>query len=349
MVNKKKYQLSNTKVVQPLKAVGIKSVGSYLPDKIVKNKEFKKVNLTSPEKKFIDEVTGIKKRHYANGQTYTQMAIKAALNAIETSDISATDIDLVIVTHVSRDMNKFTPPNCIEIQTEIGAINATSINIDAGFSGWIYSLMTGASFICSGFYKNVLVVSGETLLESTHNEIGKALLVGDGAGAFILGETKPGYGLLGYHLMSDNKEGVAAEVKITGGFPSPAEELYSIRPYFTIHPDSFKNDLPYVENLIPFSIHKILQDLKIKPDEINRYIFAQKFLGLNEKWAQNVGIDYDLVHDTLEDTACIETSSIPIITNDALKKGKINYGDLVMFSDLGSRWNAGAALFRWCY
>lgn len=341
------FQLSNTKVIKPSKPVGISAVGSYLPSTVVKNEDFKRLKLSENDKKFIDEDSGIKRRHFANGESYTGMAIKAALNALENSELSAKDIDLVVVTHVSRDMNQFTPPNCITIQSEIGAVNATSINIDAGFSGWIYALITGVSFICSGFCRNVLVVSGETLLESTNNDITKALLIGDGAGAFILSETSPGYGLLGYHLMSTNLEGVAAEVRVTGGFPGPVDEKYTIKPYFTIHPDSFKNDLPYVENLIPFSIHKILNKLNLKPNEINKFIFAQKFLGLNKKWAKNVGIDYSLVHDTLENTACIETSSIPIITNDAIINGKIKKGDLVMFADLGSRWNTGSALFRW--
>ncbi len=347
MVSNLNFQLSNTNVIKPTKSVGIVSTGSYLPPTILNNDDFARLKLTESDKKFIDEVSGIKRRHFANGETYTEMAIKAGLDAIKNSNIKPEEIDLVLVTHVSRDMNQFTPPNCIEIQTEIGAVNATSINIDAGFSGWIYTLMTGASFISSGFYKNVLVVSGETLLESTYNDIPKALIVGDGAGAVILSETEPGHGLLGYHLMSINIKGVAAEVKVTGGFPAPSDERYTIKPYFTIHPDSVKNDSPYVENLIPFSIHKILNELNLEPGRINKYIFAQKFLGMNKRWAHNIGIDYSLVHDTIEETACIETSSIPIITNDAVKKGKIKKGDLVMFADLGSRWNTGAALFKW--
>lgn len=341
------FQLSNTKVIKPVRPVGIVATGSYLPPTIIHNDDFTRLELSENDKKFMDEVSGIKRRHFANGESYTEMAIKAGIDAIKNSHLTPEEIDLVLVTHVSRDMNQFTPPNCIAVQTGIGAVNATSINIDAGFSGWIYTLTTGASFICSGFYKNVLVVSGETLLESTTNDIPKALMVGDGAGAFILSETERGHGLLGYHLMSTNIKGIAAEVKITGGFPAPSDKNYTIKPYFTIHPDSLKNDSPYVENLIPFSIHKILNELNFVPEEINKYIFAQKFLGMNKRWAHNVGIDYSLVHDTLEETACIETSSIPIITNDAVKKGKIKKGDLVMFADLGSRWNTGAALFRW--
>ncbi|NJO90803.1 MAG: hypothetical protein HC831_18935, partial [Chloroflexia bacterium] len=174
MASNQNFQLSNTNVIKPTKPVGITATGSYLPPTIINNEDFTRLKLTESDKKFIDEVSGIKQRHFANGESYTEMAIKAAQDAIKNSSITPEEIDLVLVTHVSRDMNQFTPPNCITIQTEIGAVNATSINIDAGFSGWLYTLITGVSFISSGFYKNVLVVSGETLLESTYNDITKA-------------------------------------------------------------------------------------------------------------------------------------------------------------------------------
>jgi 3-oxoacyl-[acyl-carrier-protein] synthase III len=339
--------MSDTPVIIPKKNIGIIAVGSYLPPKIVENKDFTRLKLTEQELQFIKQLSGIKKRYFANGETYTDLAIKAAQNAIENSNLQATDIDLVIVTHVSRDMSHFTPPNCIKIQTDIGADKATSMNIDVGFGGWLYALITGVSFIASGFYKHILIVSGETLIENTSNDIMKALLVGDGAGAFILGETLHGYGIKGFHLASKNHEGQAAEVKIMGGYPGFDETSYSIKPYFTIAPNSFQIDMPYVEKLVPSSINEILSKLKLKSTDIDLYIFAQKFKGLNMKWAENIGIDYSKVHDTLESTACLETASIPVITHDAIVKGKLNKGDLLMFSDLGARWTVSSVLLKW--
>ncbi len=347
MIINSKFQLSDAPVIIPQKPVGILGVGCFLPSKQIANDCFTNTKLTDEESSFISNTSGIKYRHYSDQMNFTDLAIQAARNALNDSGIPAEEIDLVIATHTSRDMNQLTPPNCITIQSAIGAKNATSLNIDAGFSGWIYSITVAASFICSGFYKKVLVTSGETLLTHTESTTMKSLLVGDGAGAFILGPTQPEYGFQGFHLMSGFHEGIAAEVKIKGGYAGPKDKNYSIKPFFSIAPDSFENDLPYVENLIPYTITKLLRKLEIRPDNIHKFIFAQKFLGLNQKWAKNLNVDYSKVHDTLEQTACIETASIPVITTDAYKKKLLKKGDLVVLSDMGSRWNAGSTILRW--
>lgn len=348
MSAKSKYQLSNSKVIIPRIPVGIVGVGSYLPPKIIKNSDFTNLKLSNEEKLFFDQNSGIEERRFAENESYTDIAVKAAKNALENSKIDAKEIDMVVVTHISKDINRLTPPNSTYIQTEIGATNATSINIDMGFTGWIYALITGASFIASGFYKTVLVVSGETILTNTDNTIMKSMLIGDGGGAFILRQVPQNYGLLAYHLMSEEYKEIAAGVKIMQGYASPFDKHLSTKAFFTIAPNSFERDLPYVENFIPFSVSQILQNLNLKADNINKYFFAQKFIQLNKKWAENIGIEYSKVHDTLHHTACVETSSIPIITNDAVEKNILRKGDLIMFADLGSNWSVGSALFRWC-
>ena len=93
---------------------------------------------------------------------------------------------------------------------------------------------------------------------------------------------------------------------------------------------------------------KSLEALDLKPADVDHYILAQKFDWLNRQWADHIGVPYEKVHQTLEHHACIETASIPIITHDAMQKGKLRKGDLVAFADLGSNWSVASAIFRWC-
>lgn len=343
-----KFRLSHSQPVIPQVPVGIIGVGNYLPPTVVKNSDFKNLQLTEEEQSFMDNQSGIKERRWANGETYTEMAIKAGRAAIEHAGIDVKEIDMIVVTHITRDLNQLTPPNSVTIQTELGASNATAINVDQGFTGWLYALITGASFVASGFYKTVLVVSGESILPHTNSTIMKTMLVGDGAGAFVLRQTEPGYGLQAYHLMSEQYPEIAAEVKVQTHKAGPNDEEASQRAYFTISEGSFARDLPYVENFLPYSVHQTLGALNLQPDEVDRYIFAQKFEWLNRRWAANTGVDYAKVHETIAEHTCVETSSIPIVTADAVQKGKLKKGDLVAFADLGSNWSVGSALFRWC-
>lgn len=341
------YKLSNSKVVFPSKSVGIVGVGSYLPDKIIENEDFTNLSLTNNEQSFIQTQSGVKRRRYAGSETHTDMAIKAAKKAVQSAKLSPLDIDLIVVTHITKDLDKLTPANSNDIQTAIGAKNAVSLNVDKGFAGWIYALVTGCSFVVSGFYKTVLVVSGESILTNTDSTIMKSMLVGDGAGAFVLRETNDQTGIIAHHLMSWKGKGIGAEVKIQNGKGAPAQTESKLKPFLCIAPNSFETDLPFVSNILPHSVKKALAECNIESSDIDHYIFGQKFEWLNREWVKNIGADYSKVRDTLSETACVETSSIPIITDFFAKKGVLKKGDYVVFSDLSSNWATGAIVLRW--
>jgi len=347
-MNNNQFELSKTQIIQPKIPVGIIGVGSYLPPTIVSNEEFKNVQLSDSDSEFMLTKAGIKYRHWAKDESINEMAVKASKKALETANLSAMDLDMVVVTHITRNLNQLTPPNSVTIQSALGAKNATAINIDQGFTGWMYALMTASSYISSGFYKTVLVVSSESIMPHTDSTIMKSMLVGDGAGAFILQETKPDFGLKAFHLMSDKYPEVAAGVGIQTLLAGPADQEPTQKAFFNIAPNSFQRDLPYVKEFLPFSVKTLLNTLKLTPDEIKYYVFAQKFDWLNRQWAKNVGVDYSRVRQTLERNACVETASIPIITDDAFKLGLFKKGDLIAFADLGSNWSVASAIFRWC-
>ncbi|WP_291861244.1 3-oxoacyl-ACP synthase III family protein [Marinilabilia sp.] len=347
-MEKSKYELSKTEVIIPKVPVGITGVGSYLPPVVVRNDEFTNLNLSDSDREFMETKSGIKHRHWARNEDVTSMAVKAGWEAMKNAGVGPMDVDMVVVTHITRNLSQLTPPNSVTIQTQLGALNATAINIDQGFTGWMYALMTGASYVASGFYKTVLVVSGESILPHTDSTIMKSMLVGDGAGAFVLQETESGYGLQGFHLMSEQYPEVAAGVGVDACLAGPAEQSITQKAFFNIAPNSFQRDLPYVKEFLPFSVKKVLKALDLSAEEIEHYILAQKFDWLNRQWADHIGIDYSKVHQTLERHACMETASIPVITDDAVQTGKLKRGDLVVFADLGSNWSVASAVFRWC-
>ncbi len=341
--------LSDSRVIQPHVPVGIFGVGAYLPSIKLSNDDFKYVKLTEQEQGFIDHVACVKSRHYSGDESINDMAIKAANNALDSAGIKACTIDLVLVTGVSKDMNRLTPPNSTIIQTGIGAVNAAAMNIDQGFASMIYTISTAASFIASGFYDTVLVVASETILKNTLSDSMKALLVGEGAGAFVLRKADEGYGIQGIHLSSWEVDDEAGYVKIMGGKGSLFDESYSIKPFFTVGQGSFEKHKVRTEQYIPNSVIKVLNALGKEKEDIDLYVFGQKFKGLSQAWANNIGIDYAKVHDTLSSTACVETASLPIIIADAIRQGKLKRGDYLMLSDFGSNWAVASLAIRWCF
>ena len=82
----------------------IAGTGSYLPAKILSNKDLEKLIDTTDE--WIFTRTGIRERHIAaEGEFTSDLALVAAKNAIASAGIDASAIDLIIVATHRVDCN----------------------------------------------------------------------------------------------------------------------------------------------------------------------------------------------------------------------------------------------------
>ena len=107
-----------------LRTVSIVGTGSYVPEKVLTNEDLSRMVDTTDE--WITTRTGIKERRFAAKDEYTSdMAAKAALNAIEQAKISPKEIDLILVATATPDM--LFPATACFVQKKIGADKLTSI------------------------------------------------------------------------------------------------------------------------------------------------------------------------------------------------------------------------------
>jgi 3-oxoacyl-[acyl-carrier-protein] synthase-3 len=341
----KDYLLSNAKVILPKVPIGIVGVGSYLPETVVKNEDFTAFEV--PEGMDFPKEFGPRERRMATNESASEMAVKAAKNALENYNIDAQEIDLVISTHASKDMQQLTPPNGSFIQTAIGASNAFAFNVDCGYNGFLPSVFTAMSFIESGYIDTAMVVAGEKLLDNIDHCDFKALCIGDGAGAVILKKVNEGEGFVGFHSMSKQCE-KAAGISIRSGNGNIAYDNKQIKAFLSIEPNSFQRDVPNLKKYIACSLEQTLQAVNMEAEKVDCYVFGQQFLALDKAWPENLGISYNKVHDTLEKYASMKAASIPVNLHDAVKEGRIKKGDWVALGDQGANWYISSALLRWC-
>ena len=136
----------------------ILATGSYLPEKIVTNADLEKIVDTSDE--WIVQRTGIKQRHIAaDDQPTSAMAIMAARRALETSGLSPSDIDGVIVATTTPDQSF--PSVAVRVQAALDLQPGTAFDIQAVCSGFIYALSVADSMIRSGALQRVIVIGAE--------------------------------------------------------------------------------------------------------------------------------------------------------------------------------------------
>jgi len=175
----------------------IVGTGSYLPKKILTNHDLESVVDTSDS--WIRSRTGIEQRHIAaENETASDLAMNACLKAIESADISADKIDLIIVATTTPDMT-FPSTACI-LQSKLGIKDCPAFDVQAVCSGFVYALATADMFIRAGRCNTALVVGTEIYSRLLDwNDRSTCVLFGDGAGAVLITKSdQPG--ILSSHL-----------------------------------------------------------------------------------------------------------------------------------------------------
>ena len=162
----------------------ITGTGSYLPEKILTNADLEKIVDTSDE--WITTRTGIKERHVADINEHTSdMAFKAAKKALESANMTAEEIDCILIATVTPDMS-FPSTACI-LQEKLQTQNCMAMDLSAACSGFIYGLHIANNLIAVKEVKNVLVVGAEILTSiADYTDRSTCILFGDAAGAVVL-------------------------------------------------------------------------------------------------------------------------------------------------------------------
>ena len=180
----------------------ITGVGSYLPKKVLTNKDLEKSLDTTDE--WITSRTGIKERHIVGPNEHTtDLAFEAARNAINNASINAEEIDLIIVATTTPD--KIFPSTACNVQTKLGIKNCPAFDVQAVCSGFIYALSIADKFIKTNSAKNILVIGADSMSKITdYTDRSNAILWGDGAGAVVLSASNE-QGILSTHIHADGQ------------------------------------------------------------------------------------------------------------------------------------------------
>lgn len=326
-----------------VKPVGILGVGSYVPEKIVTNHDLEQTLDTSDE--WIVERTGIRERRVVKeGEFTSHLATKAAERALLDAGVSAEEIDLIIVGTVTPDM-VFPSVACL-VQDNLKAVNAAAFDITAVCSGFIYGLVTASAFIQAGTYKKALVIGAETLSAITDwTDRNTAVIFGDGAGAVVLGETEPGYGILGVHLGAEGAGGDLLKVPAGGSRQPASAETVAQRLHFTYMDGNevFK----FAVKIMGEAASKALENAGLLREDIDVLVPHQANMRIIQSAAKRLALPMEKVVVNVDKYGNTSAASIPIALDEAVKNGRIKNGDIVVMVGFGGGLTWGAGVIKW--
>lgn len=325
------------------KAVGIIGVGSYLPEKIMTNKDLEKIVDTSDE--WIVDRTGIKERRIVDaGVATSDLGALAAKEALLNAGVTADEIDLIIVATATPDM--FFPSTACLVQNLINATKAAAFDLSAGCSGFAYGLVVGSQFIQTGLYKKVLVIGAETMSKVLDwTDRNTCVLFGDGAGAVVLSEVPEGYGILGMELGSDGSGGDLLNMP-AGGSRNPATAETVAQRMHTLQmsgSDVFK----FAIKVMGEAAVKALDNAGLAPEDVDCFVPHQANIRIIQSAAKRLKLPMEKVVVNVDKYGNTSSGSIPIALNEAIKDGKINNNDIVVLVGFGAGLTWASCVMKW--
>jgi len=323
--------------------VGIIGLGAYLPKKVLTNLDLEKMVDTSDE--WITTRTGIKERRISKKDEPTsELATRAAKQALKNAKLSAKDLELIIVATVTSDMS-FPSTACL-IQRNLGAINAASFDIAAACAGYIYAITCAQQFIATGTYKNALVIGAEELSTITDwTDRNTCVLFGDGAGACVMSKVPKNKGIISTYLGADGRESDLLILPGGGSLMPPSHETVDGKQHF-IHMKGNELFKTAVKKMAGAAA-KALKQVGLTCKDVDCLVPHQANVRIIAAAARRLGLPMEKVFLNISKYGNMSSASSAVALYDAYKAGKIKKGSIVVMTAFGGGLTWGACVIKW--
>lgn len=310
--------------------------GSYLPATVRSNDDLEKMVDTSDE--WITARTGIKERRIAGQQdTIAFMGKEAGLKALQAANLTAQDLDLIIVATTSNH-NAFPSAAC-EVQHLLGTYNIPAFDVSAACAGFTYALSIADNFVKVGSAKNVLVIGADSLANTCDpTDRSTIILFGDGAGAAVVSATQD-EGILSTHINADGRFGELLKLPhVERGNQQSLHNAYLSMAGNDVFKVAVKKlSQVVVDTLAANNIEKEQLDWLVPHQANKRIIIAT---------AKKLGMSMEQVILTLGKHGNTSAASVPLALDEGIRSGKIKTGQLVLLEAFGGGFTWGSALMR---
>ncbi len=315
----------------------VRSVGSYLPKRILTNDELAKTVDTSDE--WIFQRTGIHERRIAaKGEFTSDLAYHAAIDALKNANLSTNDIDLIIVATTTPDLTF--PSTAALVQQKLGIHHGAAFDIQAVCSGFVFGVATADSYIKNQLAKRILLIGAETFSRIVDwNDRTTCVLFGDGAGAMILEakETDEDVGVLASSLRTDGADW--DKLYVDGGVSSTGTIGHVKMQGKEVFKHAVSMIFDVVDDVFAKSGHN--------SDELDWFVPHQANKRIIDAAGKKLKIPSEKTVVTVQKHANTSAASVPLALSQAVGDGRIKKGDLVMLEAMGGGFTWGASLIRW--
>ncbi len=318
----------------------LKGYGKSLPDRILTNEELSKTVDTTDE--WINERTGIRQRHVVSDhEQCSTMATDAARKALQTADITADDVDLIIVASSSPDY--LTPPVSSMVQHQLGCRNIGAFTMVVGCTGFVSALITADQYMQSGKYRNIVVIGVEVISRMIDwTDRNTCVLFGDGAAAVVLQASEEPVGIKSF-LMGSDGSGYEHIILPSGGSKVPPSEE-TLRNGLNYLKMNGREVFKFATGMMGNALQQIASESGISIDDIDLFIPHQANARIIEYAAKSTGLPMEKVFLNVNKYGNTSSASVPLAIVEAFEENRLKDGDTLALVGFGSGLTWAAAL-----
>lgn len=316
--------------------------GMAVPDRVLSNADLERMVETSDE--WITSRTGIKERRIVGpNDSTTSLAVSAARKALEKAELTADDIDLIVVATCTPD--QFLVSQACLVQAELGG-TAGAFDLGAACAGFVYALAVGSQFVQGGLHQRVLVIGVDTLTRFVdYTDRSTCILFGDGAGAVVLEATDDPRGLLSTVLGADGAGNKHLYIPGWGAFvPESAELFPEYRPYLQMNGQEV---FRFAVRVMGDAAAEAVEKAGLSFDEVDLLIPHQANMRIIDAAARRLDLPREKVLVNLDRYGNTSAASIPIAIAEAAESGRLSEGDNVVLVAFGGGLAWAAGVVRW--
>jgi 3-oxoacyl-[acyl-carrier-protein] synthase-3 len=314
-------------------------LGHYLPERVVPNSEFEATLDTSDE--WIKSRSGIERRHFAaEGETTSDLATKAAKNALADAGLTANDLDAIVLATSTADLTF--PSAATMVQAALGMNRGFAYDVQAVCAGFIYAVANANALIVSGQAERIMVIGAETFSRIMDwSDRSTCVLFGDGAGAVIL-EAQEGKGdktdrgILSVDLNSDGQH--RDILYVDGGVSTQTTGFLRMQG---------KEVFRHAVEKLAQTATTAMEKAGIANEDVDWIVPHQANIRIIQGTAKKLGLSMDNVVVTVQDHGNTSAASIPLALSVGVERGQIKRGDVVVTEAIGGGLAWGAVVLRW--
>ena len=312
----------------------ILGTGSYLPKKILTNKDIEEIVDTTDE--WIFDRTGIRQRHVVTeGETCSDLAVAAARAAMEAAGVAPSEIDLIILATTTPD--QIFPSTACIIQPRLGIKAVPAFDIQAVCAGFVYALSVADQFIRTGSAKRALVIGADTMSRLLDwQDRSTCILFADGAGAVVLGAAEEP-GIISTHISADGAYKDLLQVPKgigRGGCEDPYLEMRGNEVF------------RWAVSTLGRIVEETLEANGMTKSDIDWLVPHQANIRIIQATARRLDLPMEQVVVTVADHGNTSAASIPLALDTAVRDGRIQRGQTILMEGFGGGFTWGTVLVR---